>query len=37
MSMKVIETGIPGLLVVEPLVHGDSRGYFMESWHAGKY
>jgi dTDP-4-dehydrorhamnose 3,5-epimerase len=35
--VKVIETGIPGLLVVEPVVHGDSRGYFMESWNAGRY
>lgn len=35
--MKVIETGIPGLLVLEPLVYGDSRGFFMESWHAGRY
>lgn len=35
--MKVIQTGIPDLLVVEPVVHGDSRGFFMESWHAGRY
>ena len=35
--MRLIETGIPELLVVEPVVHGDSRGYFMESWHAGRY
>jgi dTDP-4-dehydrorhamnose 3,5-epimerase len=35
--VKVIETGIPDLLVVEPVVHGDSRGFFMESWHAGRY
>jgi dTDP-4-dehydrorhamnose 3,5-epimerase len=35
--MKLIETGIPGLVVVEPRVHGDSRGFFMEAWHAGRY
>ena len=35
--MKVIETGIPGLLVIEPVVHGDHRGFFMESWNAGRY
>ena len=35
--MKLIETGIPGLVVLEPVVHGDSRGYFMETWHAGRY
>lgn len=35
--MKVIETGIPGLLVIEPEVHGDGRGFFMETWHASRY
>jgi dTDP-4-dehydrorhamnose 3,5-epimerase len=35
--VKLIETGIPGLVIVEPVVHGDSRGYFMESWNAGRY
>ena len=35
--MKVIETGIPGLLVIEPEVHGDARGFFMETWHASRY
>ncbi len=28
--MNIIETGIPGLLVIEPKVFEDSRGYFME-------
>lgn len=35
--MKIIETGIPGLVIIEPLVHGDSRGFFMETWHAERY
>ena len=35
--MRVIETGIPGLLVIEPSVHGDARGFFMETWHASRY
>ena len=35
--MQCIETGIPGLLVVEPQVHGDDRGYFMETWHSRRY
>ncbi len=35
--MNVLETGIPGLLVVEPQVHGDARGFFMESWKASRY
>ncbi len=32
--MKVIETDIPGVLVFEPVVHGDERGYFMETYRA---
>lgn len=30
--MNVIATEIPGVLVVEPRVFGDHRGFFMESW-----
>jgi len=30
--MKVIETSIPDLLVLEPKVFGDARGFFLESW-----
>lgn len=30
--MHVIETSIPGLLILEPKVFGDSRGFFVESW-----
>jgi dTDP-4-dehydrorhamnose 3,5-epimerase len=30
--MSFSETGIPGLLVFEPKVFGDSRGYFFESY-----
>ena len=30
--MEVIETGIDGLVILEPKVIGDSRGYFMESY-----
>lgn len=37
MSLRVITTGIPGVVVIEPEIHGDARGYFFESWHAGKY
>ncbi|MDP2869748.1 dTDP-4-dehydrorhamnose 3,5-epimerase [Methyloversatilis sp.] len=32
--MKVVETGIAGLLVLEPKVFGDARGFFMESFNA---
>lgn len=30
--MKVIETKIPGLLIIEPKVFGDERGFFFESY-----
>ncbi|MDR2156575.1 MAG: dTDP-4-dehydrorhamnose 3,5-epimerase [Clostridiales Family XIII bacterium] len=30
--MNVIETAIPQLLIVEPQVFGDRRGWFYESW-----
>lgn len=32
--MNVIQTGIPDLLILEPKVFGDSRGFFMESFNA---
>jgi len=35
--MRTIETGIPGLIVIEPDVFGDERGFFMETWHASRY
>ena len=30
--MNVIETPLPGVLVLEPKVFGDARGFFLESW-----
>lgn len=35
--MNSIATGIAGLVIIEPQVHGDARGYFMETWHAQRY
>jgi dTDP-4-dehydrorhamnose 3,5-epimerase len=32
--MKIIETPISGLLIIEPNIYSDIRGYFFESWHA---
>ncbi len=32
--MKVTRTGIPDVLVLEPRVFGDGRGFFLESWNA---
>src|SRR5262249_30254453 len=28
---------LPGVLLVEPTIFGDSRGYFMETWHAEQF
>ena len=30
--MQVLRTGIPDVLVLEPVVHGDPRGFFFESY-----
>ncbi|HMZ85973.1 MAG TPA: dTDP-4-dehydrorhamnose 3,5-epimerase [Giesbergeria sp.] len=30
--MKVIDTALPGVLILEPRVFGDARGFFMESY-----
>ena len=35
--MKILETDIPGVLIVEPQVHGDERGWFMETWQEQRY
>ena len=35
--MKIIETTIPGLLIIEPLVFSDDRGYFLESYNSRKF
>jgi len=35
--MRVIETKLPGVLIVEPDVHGDSRGFFMETYSYRRY
>jgi len=34
--LKVIETDLPGCVVVEPQVFGDARGYFFESFNSDK-
>lgn len=35
--MNVIETALPGLLIVEPKVFGDARGFFTESWNQDRF
>lgn len=35
--MKVIETGIKDLVIIEPQVFGDDRGFFLESFQVARY
>jgi len=35
--MNIIQTGIEGLLVIEPKVFGDDRGYFLEVFNEGEF
>ena len=35
--MKVTPTALAGVALVDPQVHGDARGFFLESFHAGRY
>jgi dTDP-4-dehydrorhamnose 3,5-epimerase len=35
--MKIEETGIPGLIVIEPRVFEDDRGYFFETYQFDRY
>jgi dTDP-4-dehydrorhamnose 3,5-epimerase len=35
--VNVIETALPGVLIIEPRVFGDERGFFMETWNAAGF
>jgi dTDP-4-dehydrorhamnose 3,5-epimerase len=35
--VRFLHSGIPDVLMVEPDVFGDERGFFMETWHAAKF
>jgi dTDP-4-dehydrorhamnose 3,5-epimerase len=35
--VRILPTELPGVLLVEPTVHRDDRGFFLETWHAQKY
>ncbi|PSW35768.1 dTDP-4-dehydrorhamnose 3,5-epimerase [Photobacterium phosphoreum] len=35
--MKVIDTSIPDVKIIEPAVFGDERGFFMETWNQEKF
>ncbi len=30
----MLETGLDGVVIIEPVVHGDDRGFFLENWKA---
>jgi len=34
--MNIIQTELPGVVILEPAVFGDNRGWFMESWSLAK-
>jgi len=35
--VNVIQTAIPGVLIIEPAVKRDARGFFVEVWHEQRY
>jgi dTDP-4-dehydrorhamnose 3,5-epimerase len=35
--VKIIDTELKGVVIVEPAVFEDPRGYFLETYHAGRY
>ena len=35
--MKIIDTAIPDVKIIEPAVFGDERGFFMETWQELKF
>ena len=35
--MRLIPTALPDVVVVEPVVHRDSRGFFLETYHERRY
>ena len=37
MSIKCTETDLPGVLLIDPCIFKDSRGFFMETFHQKKY
>ena len=37
MPIKVFNTELPEVKIIEPVVFGDDRGFFMESWNASDF
>ena len=35
--MRTLPTALPGVVVIEPRIFGDARGYFVETYNQGRY
>ena len=35
--MEAFETELPGVMILEPKVFGDARGFFLETWNRARY
>jgi dTDP-4-dehydrorhamnose 3,5-epimerase len=35
--MNVLEIALPGVVIMEPAVYGDERGFFIETWNGKCY
>jgi dTDP-4-dehydrorhamnose 3,5-epimerase len=35
--VRVLDTSLPGVLLIEPDIHRDERGFFLETYHGAKY
>lgn len=35
--MEIRKTLLPGVLIIQPRIHRDARGYFVETWHKDRY
>jgi len=35
--VRLVPTAIPGVVIIEPDVHADGRGFFLETYHAERY
>ena len=35
--MKVERTAIDGVIIIKPDMHGDARGFFVETWQRDRY
>jgi dTDP-4-dehydrorhamnose 3,5-epimerase len=35
--MRIVETPLPGVVIIEPRVHSDARGFFLETYRADRY